>query len=304
MTPEEFLRREGFRVTMEAAAFMGIPDGVVAAVHVYADESGKPSSPIVAFAGYVSTVDNWQRFDMQWKEKLEEWGIDSIHTSILMRQDLHYQNRTFADHEEKKQLIEECLSIANANAVIAFGVAVDCSAFRTISSKSQAALGGDGHMMAFLAFLHLLTGALDGAAKNPVEHRKASLIFDTNGEYAAPCLELFNRQRQNHPAWKEWLSSICFADDEEHSPLQAADILAWVLNQSLKSSAPRSQPSLSAEQLEQLVIIGTCKLAGAALIYDAPALHFLDAELGRGRRFEDIVRLEIKDETTANNQES
>ena len=282
---------------MEAAAFMCIPDGVVAAVHVYADESGKSSSPIVAFAGYVSTVDNWTRFDMRWREKLEEWGIGSIHTSVLMRQDLHYQDRAFTGQEEKRQLIEECLSIASENAVIAFGVAVDCSAFRTISSKSQAALGGDGHMMAFLAFLHLLTGSLDGAVENVVEHRKASLIFDTNGQYAAPCLELFNRQRQNHPAWKEWLSSICFADDEDHSPLQAADILAWVLNHSLKSSAPRNQSSLSAEQLEQLVIIGTRKLAGAALSYDASALQFLDTELGQGRRFEDIVRLEIRNTT-------
>lgn len=294
MTPEEFLRREGFRVTMEAAAFMGIPDGVVAAVHVYADESGKPSSPIVAFAGYVSTVDNWQRFDWQWKKKLEDWGIDSIHTSILMRQDLCYQNHAFADHEDKRQLIEECLSIANENAVIAFGVAVDCSAFRTMSSKSQAALGGDGHMLAFLAFLHLLTASLDGAVENSVEHRKASLIFDTNGQYAAPCLELFNRQRQNHPKWREWLSSLCFADDEEHSPLQAADILAWVLNQRLKPFVPRSQPSLSVEQLDHLVTIGTQKLAGSALSYDVQALQFLDTELDRGRRFEDIVRIEIK----------
>ncbi|MGA2219442.1 MAG: DUF3800 domain-containing protein [Terracidiphilus sp.] len=269
--------------------------GMIVAMHIYADESGKASnSPTVSCAGFVSDVEQWCSFDRRWKETATRWCINSIHTAELMKQDLIYRGHAFTDHPEKPKLLAECLSIANESAPIAFGVAVDCNAFKTLNSDSQKKLGGDSHMMAFLAFMHLLVSTLDQAKTDGIVHRKISLVFDTNNEYSSRCLDLFNRQRQNYPEWRQWLSSICFGDDEDHSPIQAADILSWLISQKIKGVPPDTQYFVSPQQIDDLASVAIHGLAGGEVYFDADALRVLDQEMRNGAAFKEIVKVRIE----------
>lgn len=263
-------------------------------MHIFADETGKVGSePIVAFAGIVSTEDRWQAFNDGWSQVMDETGITSIHTSELMSPARSYQGRGFSA-DQKYDLLQKCLALANTHAFMSLGSAVDCSAFKFLSKHSKDKIGGDGHVMAFTAFLHQLVSTFEVAVENGfIPKQPMALVFDDNQEYAAKCYKVFSRRRQNNPIWRDWIKSICFADDAANTPIQAADILAWLLNQHLKSHLPLHRSSLSDKQIESLLTTATRGLSGGALNYDAGAFRLLDQEL-KTREFYDIVKVTLK----------
>ena len=52
------------------------------------------------------------------------------------------------------------------------------------------------------------------------------LICDLSEEYAKECLRLFTRLR-SQTVYRQFFPALTFADDEEYSPLQVADMLAY-----------------------------------------------------------------------------
>lgn len=263
-------------------------------MHIFADESGKfHSAPVVAFAGFVGSVDQWQVFNAGWESIMQKEHITSIHTSKLMSSPGAYQGRRFSS-SQKYDLLQKCLALANTHAFMALGSAVDSVAFKRLSKHSKDKVGKDGHVMAFMAFLHQLVESFEIAAANHLIGRQPiALVFDDNREYAAKCYRIFSLRRQGNPTWRNWLKSICFADDEANTPIQAADILAWTLNQHLKLARNSSDSSLSKAQIETLINSATDGLGGGALEYDAHALRNLDKEL-KTRDFYETVKIELK----------
>jgi hypothetical protein len=153
---------------------------------------------------------------------------------------------------------------------------------------------GNGHTMCFYSFLHLLVASLESGAQAGVTGREpVALMFDSNDEYGPGCLDMFSRQRQNNPQWRDWLKSICFADDDYHRPLQAADILVWLLSQNLKTAQITDPSLLSNEQLAELLSIGRNGLSGAALSYDAASLQVVDRGIIEGKSLQEIVNIGI-----------
>ena len=90
------------------------------------------------------------------------------------------------------------------------------------------------------------------------------------------------------------MSSICFGDDEDHTPIQAADILSWLISQKIKGAPSRAQSFLSTQQIDGLASVAIHGLAGGEVYFDADALRVLDQEMRNGREFKDIVKVRVE----------
>ena len=50
----------------------------------YFDDSGThQGSPAISVAGYMSTPDRWKRFESEWRETLDAYGVEFFHMTIL-----------------------------------------------------------------------------------------------------------------------------------------------------------------------------------------------------------------------------
>jgi hypothetical protein len=265
-------------------------------MHVYGDESGKfHSSEKLAFASWVSDMEGWIAFDENWRSLMKDSGIQFIHTSELMGHHKNYQGREFST-DEKVQLLRDCLKLANRTSPLLVASAVDCQQFRSLTTSTQHKLGDDGHIMCFIAFLHQLTILMEeGRLLSGVGIRKPiALMFDDNPEYAAECYTILSTQRQNNPLWNDWIKSICFADDEFNSPIQAADILAWISRHHLSNKFPSRPPLVPKETIDELMSVVLSGITKLAIEYSGENLRIIDEEMGKGSSFFDIVRLNLK----------
>jgi len=188
-------------------------------------------------------------------------------------------------------MLEEFLALVNQGARAAVGVAVENAAFRDMSRESRQKCYDDAHVFCFRTCIDTVIPAV----ADIYQHRSTpdgpppsvSLIFDDNEEYGAECYTLLTRTRQSNPTWNKWVRSICFVDDEKYPPVQAADILAWLLGSML--ATPRDNPDhLTYEEMGQLVDVGTSKLVRWIRPFTPKKLQDLDGFLEGGKTLDDI----------------
>jgi hypothetical protein len=83
-------------------------------------------------------------------------------------------------------------------------------------------------------------------------------MFDDNREYAVKCYQMLDTIKEHNPAWKQRIGSICFADDEIYTPLQAADVAAWLSNSRLKAQMePREHHRMTLVDIDALLARAT-----------------------------------------------
>jgi hypothetical protein len=264
-------------------------------MHVSLDESGKfRSTENLAFFGLVADLPDWESFSTDWNVLAGEHRIKSIHTAELMGRSLEYQGRTFSSRQEKLTMLEEFLRLVNDRARAAVGVAVHNRAFRAMSQKSRDKCYGDAHVFCFRTCIDtVIPTVADIYQRRPTPEGpppSASFIFDDNEEYGAECYTLFTKVRQLNPTWKKWVRSICFVDDKTYPPVQAADILAWLLRNMLATPKENSE-HLSYEEMGRLVDVGTSELVRWIRPFTPEKLQSLDNFLTNGKTLDD---LEIK----------
>jgi hypothetical protein len=65
------------------------------------------------------------------------------------------------------------------------------------------------------------------AERNRNASNQFHLIYDLSEQYSPDCLKMFIRLRMMHAAYRQFFTSLSFADDSEFPPLQGADMLAY-----------------------------------------------------------------------------
>jgi len=255
----------------------------VMALHICLDEGGKPQGPCVSYCGWVADTPRRKTFEQEWRLYLKERRICFIHMAELMgRDDKPYQDRMLT-RQERLDVATHALKIANQHAFGAFIAAVDCAAFTRLSQEAKRKCGTDAHVFCFQQCMRLVVkmlenirvhyGFAEGWGKGSV------FVFDDNHEYAVECYRLLSNAREQHPLWRKWVGSVCFADDEIYTPLQAADMLAWLARQIVKGPDPRMPSQYSSVQLWNLLRLGTDGMFRGEAIHSAESFKFLDSWL-------------------------
>jgi hypothetical protein len=197
-------------------------------LHGCFDESGKwQDSKFLAFAGYVSWIDVWNVFASEWQAQLVKHGLKSLHTNA----------------EKRPEVLLDFARIIKSHRLFGVCTAIDTSAYRSLPSSDRRLIR---YAPKALAFYLTIKSVVD---RPDMDEHHLGLICDDDQEYSMECYKILNRVRNSDSRIKEKVFSICFADDKKYSPLQAADLLAYLTRQELmrRMQSPQ-EPCSSAYQ--------------------------------------------------------
>ena len=215
------LQDQGF---VEVAGLVLPENTFMAFVQCYVDESGKfKDHQILSLCGFAAVPRQIEIFDGEWRSLLRRNGMRSLHMKKAARftQRLGTRNAAIGLENRKTALLSfvECM---RDNLETAIYVAVDITAFNSLSGGERKALGDDPYYLVFQRLLFELVHdpATPGA--------QISLICDDEQYYSKRCHQILAKLKAKYSDYRRALVSISFADDEFFTALQAADLFAYL----------------------------------------------------------------------------
>lgn len=208
-------------------------------VHGCFDESGKwvDSAGVFVFAGIVISQSALSNLTIKWEARLKADGLS--HTSMKEAMHFHGPYKHLKQSPELRdavirdlaQLIFEAPSLRVATPM----EMTTLDAFRKLPQADQKKLGNDPY---YAGFESCIIGALHSRADILIH-----IVCDLAEQYSEKCVAAFHKMRRMRPLIKERCVAIAFADDERHTGLQAADLIAYcaraqVLSESGTKPAP------------------------------------------------------------------
>jgi hypothetical protein len=213
-------------------------------LHAYLDDSGThDSSPVCVVAGYFGTDVQWARFDAQWRFVLQSYGIEEFHASRFWA---HCSGANISeykelDEEKSSRLIRSLLEvIALSRRIYPIGCSVDMNEWTTLTKEERAVLTGaafddNGKLLTngasnktfFLPFLTTIASALDHCKWGHLMH----FTLDASERYASYARDYYSEVRKLRQGNYLKMGELTFSDSKKAAPIQAADLLAYEVNQ-------------------------------------------------------------------------
>jgi hypothetical protein len=211
-----------------------VPEGsrFVVILTAYFDDSGTHAgSDAVAVAGYISTPDQWIRFETQWRAALENLGLPMFHMTSFANGVGPY--RQWSEPQRRIRL-GRLIDIIHANVLGSFGVVVPTEPFnRLFSARAKAHCGGAYGLAATVNFLEVAR-IVKGIDEAQAWDAWIAYVFESGTTGAGQILKVFQYNEQDTKEKEKLrLLSLRFENKREFVPLQAADILAYELYQLL-----------------------------------------------------------------------
>jgi hypothetical protein len=200
------------------------------------DESGKMAdSDFVCLSAYIAGDDAWNKFSEEWANLLRFHDIPYVHMKEAMALSGPYEKKGW-DTAKRNSVLAEFALIIRKTIWAGFGVAVDAKYFRQMPSEARKKMG-DAQIFCFQRMIHLVIQKLREVGYEP----RISMVFDDSEEYSTRCYRVWSRLRVLRPEIRDRIPAITFADDRVFNPLQAADMLAWESNKSLRLRAANEE---------------------------------------------------------------
>lgn len=200
---------------------------ILAMLRLYIDDSGKEDqSPVQVLAGYVATAEQWAMFSNDWKTILDEAGIEEFKMNDAWRLSREYQPK---GHLARDSIIVKAICCIRKHARAAVGTSIRFdhfyNCFDPIGDRQDPI--GRPYYMGFFSVLSMVYGICHKARQKDIE-----IIFDKQGgESEAYILSNFYEFKKIIEKQFPGLSlhTPMFQDSRAVLPLQAADLLAWLL---------------------------------------------------------------------------
>jgi uncharacterized protein DUF3800 len=260
---------------------------IVAAFHIYVDESGKfknPKDDYTAVCAYVAHISEWTLFSSYWENCRFRWQVPPIHLRKINRADEHPEwlkvkqrlGAAAASWEEvRDQMLDEFATIVAHSSIVCCGAVVDANYYRSLP-PSKFKEGTQSSL--FLAFHQVVMRAIE-AVETVNSRSTIGLVLDNDEESAGPCFQQLNVLKATFAKVRERISSICFVNDNDYPGVQAADFLAYKAREFMvdRKQDPDCEPSIL---LKKLCGLNQLKL------YTPTVLDALQA--GKGTEWRDI----------------
>jgi hypothetical protein len=211
----------GFRETAD--------ESLMAFLHGFFDESGTfndPQCKVVCFSGWVGRGHHWQEFSELWDALLRSERIDVFHATDALGNKMRGEFKNWTS-TRRDGLVQSFTRLIHNHALAGFSASVSIQDFKTFPSNIQQNYNNDPHYMVFETCILGILGIL-GKFEN------FTLVCDDHERYAIECYKLLNKMKLRHVGLRKKLASICFADDKQHPPLQAADLWAYLNRQEME----------------------------------------------------------------------
>jgi hypothetical protein len=195
---------------------------------LFVDDSGKPDqSPVQVLAGYLASDEQWEAFKIEWKALMDDAGIEAFHMTEAWRLARPYRK---LGPMGRNNLIIQAVECIKRNVKMAFVVSVRNDYFHhylDIKQDKSHFLGRPYNMV----FYSLLTIAYRYVCRYHAD-KELEIILDEQSEPVKKILSVMGEFRRL--TFNEFgdipVGTPRFASDKDEIPLQAADLLAWLVN--------------------------------------------------------------------------
>jgi len=187
----------------------------------YFDESGThEGSPAVAVAGFISTVEQWQCFEKEWQDILNEAGIEFFH--MADHQNRHGPYRDWDDLKHRR-ILERFIITARLRCRVPIGASVPREDYRKAFGISPPF--SPYTFCALQCLAQVGRWAHDYNHQNPIAYVLESGA-GYNKELGLISAAISGNERRKH---RYRFDSLSLGDKRELKPLQASDIIAYEL---------------------------------------------------------------------------
>jgi len=194
--------------------------------HATFDDSGGKQDGAFIYAGYIAPRSYWDRFNQAWDNALGSCHLPYLHTSEFI------QTISIIGHEPRTDddayvilkpfidVIQEHIVWGEGYAVIGVTTADAWSGLSAEEKKVVSQPSQDCFESAVGLACHSLRDSLSAANPLAIQLDEAANISALVGVY---------KKLKSDPLYKDSLGAICFADDKKLRPIQAADLLAYLI---------------------------------------------------------------------------
>jgi hypothetical protein len=202
-------------------------DTLMTMLTAYFDESGTHNdSPAVAVAGYISTVDQWQRFEAEWQAILDDAGISFFHMTDHQNRQGPYKDW---DDFKYKRILERLILTIRLRTWIAVGATVSRVDYYEVFSPSP-----PFNLYTFCALQCL--SQVSQWANEFKRHEPIEYVLEDGAGYTQELHVLRNEISKSEARRKRFrFHSLSTADKRTMVPLQAADVLAYEIYRDMKN---------------------------------------------------------------------
>lgn len=190
-------------------------------LRTYFDASVKQNQPLVAVAGYIATVNQWEKFECDWRLTLAHHNAPYMHMREICSQS---KKSPFAKWGENKRatFLKDMSDVINSNLLHSFGAAVSVDDYNE-ASKLYNIYGMAGYAYSLCA--RACAAQVQKWQKREGYQSPVEYVFDEEDIGAQELLSVFKRDRLPTPIFKP-------SRDRKNgakglTPLQAADFAAW-----------------------------------------------------------------------------
>jgi hypothetical protein len=206
-----------------------LPQEVTMVLQGWFDESGKlADSEWVVFAGLLAKPVSWERFAREWSMRLRREKIPFLHTTDAM----NFRGKfTRWDAKRRDQLLVDLAHIVREYVSKLIVVPVSTAIFRINPIAVQELR--NPQYAAFEACM------LDLVRWCKVNGDQLHIICDDEEQLAMGCYRLLNKLRIRHADVRKTIAGICFQQEDNFPPLQAADMLSHLARRDAQSGSSR-----------------------------------------------------------------
>jgi len=102
----------------------------------YFDESGGPDNAAVCVGGWVSTREQWTRFEDEWAEMLHAFGVSALHMNEFAHSRGEYSDWK-GDEPRRREFLSKLIGIIGRRARRGFGASVYMSDYNAVAEISD-----------------------------------------------------------------------------------------------------------------------------------------------------------------------
>lgn len=231
-------------------------------LQVYIDDSGKPDqSEVQVLAGYLASAERWAAFSNEWQSILDENGIAEFHMSEAWRLSRRYQSPLV-----RNALLVRLIECIQCYAEHAFVSSLPYDAYHHWFATKEAPQFRFLRPY-FFGFHSVLTQVYQYAFHNRFNQRVEVIFDEQGGESQRLILNAMDEFRSI--ADREFpglvIPTPSFQSDRDALPLQAADMLAWLV----RRDALNLQRGREREQLPEALLLGKAlSMPSSIVIWD------------------------------------
>ena len=195
---------------------------------VYFDESGTHTeSEAVSVGGYLSTVDQWERFQNSWDEILKEAGIEFFHMTDHQNRQGPYKNWSEFKH---RRVLEKLIIEIRSRTRVPIGASVPVADFAEYQKVCEASQECSAYTFCAVQCLSQVGEWADQYGHDePIAY-----VLESGAGFNKQLDKLRDELGGNEVRKKRYrFGSLTIADKRQMNPLQAADILAYELNKEM-----------------------------------------------------------------------